>query len=386
MFYKIDPSLLCQVDALGYEQDYEVIVYYREPNALGAIFDDKSIQILGKYPFIGAVALRVKKHHIFDLAKNYNIDYVAKTSSAHVLMDNARKIIDVDSLHERGITGKGVNVAIIDTGCYPHLDFVMGKNRIVKFLDFVNNSPAPYDDNGHGTFVAGVLAGNGLVSNQKYSGIAPDSGLIILKALKSDGQTQAYKVLEAMQWIYSNHQKYNIKVVCMSFGSTPLAQNDPLSIGANSLWQQGVVVVTAVGNDGPQAGTVKSPGSSAKVITVGSAFLQGEEIRVADFSSRGPIFEYTKPDLIAPGVNITSVSNDTRFYRQMSGTSVSTPFVAGVSALLLQQNPLLTPNDIKANLLASTTRLPFEPNACGAGLLNATKSVTKLSKQPSQNR
>ena len=102
--------------------------------------------------------------------------------------------------------------------------------------------------------------------------------------------------------------------------------------------------------------------------------LVSNELKVADFSSRGPIFDFIKPDLIAPGVGITATSNDTKFYRQMSGTSVSTPFVAGVAALLLQKNPLLLPNDIKTILLASTTKLPFDANECGAGLLNAKNS------------
>ena len=378
MFYKIDPDLLCNVGALGINNSFDVIVYYSDEKALSDILNDTSVSLLGRYPFIKAAALRIKRHHIFDLAQNFNIDYVAKTACTHILMDKARKVIEVDSLHARGITGKGIGIAIIDTGCYPHLDFVLGKNRIVKFVDFINNQTETYDDNGHGTFVTGVLGGSGAVSMGKYRGIAYGANLIVLKALKNDGQTQAYKVLEAMQWVYSNFEEFDIRVVCMSFGSNPMAQNDPLTIGANSLWQKGLVVVSAVGNDGPKAGTVKSPGSSAKIITVGSADTRENTIKVADFSSRGPIFDFVKPDLIAPGVNITSLDNSTSFYRQMSGTSVSTPFVAGVVALLLQESPNLKPNDIKAILLSSTTKLPCDVNACGAGLLNAFKSEENI--------
>ena len=374
MFYKIDPELLGGVAILQNEFYVDAIVYYSDNSIIKKIIGEYKVQILGEYPFIKAVAVRVNKQNIFDLASNLGVRYVAKVAGAQIMMDKSRKIINVDELHRANINGKGINIAIIDTGCYPHLDFVLGKNRIIKFVDFINERTSTYDDNGHGTFVAGVLAGNGLVANAKFCGIAPNSGLVILKALKNDGQTQAYKVLEAMQWVFDNHKKYNIRVVCMSFGSTPLAQNDPLSVGANALWQKGIVVVSAVGNDGPLKSSVKSPGSSAKIITVGSADTTSNELKVADFSSRGPIFDFIKPDLIAPGVGITATSNDTKFYRQMSGTSVSTPFVAGVAALLLQKNPLLLPNDIKTILLASTTKLPFDANECGAGLLNAKNS------------
>ena len=379
MLNKIDPSLISSVGVLGINK-CQIIVYYKDDDYLHNVLSESKYEVLGYYPFIKALALNVKYQQIFDFAQDCGVSYVTKVMTAHTLINNARKVINVDELHKENIYGQGVNIAVIDTGCYPHLDFVLGHNRIIKFVDLINDYTLPYDDNGHGTFVAGVLGGNGLISQQKYCGIAPQSGLIILKALKSDGQTQAYKVLEAMQWVYTNCLKYNIRVVCMSFGSTPLSQNDPLTIGANSLWQKGIVVVSAVGNDGPKSGSVKSPGSSGRIITVGCADTRNDEIFIADFSSRGPIFDFIKPDLVAPGVEITSLSNSTNFYTSMSGTSVSTPFVAGVSALLLQQNPKLSPNDIKSILLASATQLPFDYNACGAGLINASKSNSLVKK------
>lgn len=373
MFTKIDPSLLSSVRVSGVNS-CKIIVFYQNKQYLHNILHSFRGEVLGHYPFINAVALSVKYPQIFDFAKNTGVKYITKVVSTHTLINKARQVINVDELHKANIQGQGVNIAVIDTGCYPHLDFVLGRNRLVKFVDFINDYQFPYDDNGHGTFVAGVLGGSGVVSNQKYRGIASKSGIIALKALKSDGQTQAYKVLEAMQWIYTNCLKYNIRVVCMSFGSTPLAQNDPLTMGANALWQKGVVVVAAVGNDGPNLSSVKSPGSSGRIITVGCADTRTNEIRIADFSSRGPIFDYIKPDLVAPGVEITSLSNSPLFYTSMSGTSVSTPFVAGVVALLLQQKPNLTPNEIKSILLASAVQLPFDPNTCGAGIVDAKRA------------
>lgn len=370
MHPKIDPSILNSVGILGVEK-CQVVIYYRDEKFLHKVQNSPNLEILGHYPFIHALAVSLDYRKIFDFANDIGVNYVTKVATTHTLMQNARDILGVDRLHTQNIRGQGVNVAVIDTGCYPHLDFVLGENRIVKFVDFINKQELPYDDNGHGTFVAGVLCGNGLVSSEKFAGVAPKSGLIVLKALKSDGQTQAYKVLEAMQWIYTNCLKYNIRVVCMSFGSTPLGQNDPLSLGANSLWQKGVVVVSAVGNDGPRPGSVKSPGASGKIITVGCADTRKNDISVADFSSRGPIFDFIKPDLIAPGVEITSLANGENFYTTMSGTSVSAPVVAGICALLIQQNPGLTPNMVKSILLSSAKSLPYDVNACGAGLVDA---------------
>lgn len=379
MFSKIDPNLLGCVKVLSIQKKNQDVIVFTENYHFFRkfLYNQPKITILGEYPFINAIAINLPNNQILELANNCYVNYISSVMTAKAMMNSARRVIEVDELHKKGITGKNVRVAVIDTGCYPHIDFVLGKNRIFKFIDLVSNKSQPYDDNGHGTFVAGVLGGNGFGSGGKYCGIAPNCDLIILKALNSDGQTQAFKVLDAMQWVYENHSNYNIKVVCMSFGSTPLAKNDPLSLGANSLWDSGIVVVGAVGNDGPKPSSVKSPGSSSKIITVGCADTRTEEIKIADFSSRGPIFELTKPDLVAPGVNVTSLANNTSFYTQMTGSSVSTPFVAGAATLLLQLNPNLTPNQIKAQLMNSTIKLPFEPNDCGTGLLNIQNAIYK---------
>ncbi len=368
--YKIDPQLL-MIRIAKTELQNSIIYVENFELARKALSSNKDIKILGEYPFIRAFAIESNSTEIFNLSQISWVSYISSVTTARCLMNNARKKVNVDELHQMGYFGSGVTVAIIDTGCYPHVDFLLGKNRIIEFVDLIDNKNTFYDDNGHGTFVAGVLAGSGVSSAGKYCGIAPDCNLITLKALNSDGQTQAFKVLDAMQWVFENREKYNIKIVCMSFGSTPLARNDPLSIGAASLWDAGIVVVSAVGNDGPKPSSVKSPGSCSKIITVGCADTTGEQTTIADFSSRGPIFDIIKPDLVAPGVDITSLSNDKNLFTKMSGTSVSTPFVAGVAALLLQREPNLTPNQIKSIIMYSTTKLDCAPNTCGMGLLDA---------------
>lgn len=191
---------------------------------------------------------------------------------------------------------------------------MIGQNRICEFVDFVNGKQQEYDDNGHGTFVCGVCSGSGCLSNFRYSGIAPKTNVFALKALDGKGEASANKILDAMQWVYENHKEKNIKVVCMSFGSEPLGKSDPIMLGAEALWNEGVVVVAAAGNSGPEYQTIKSPGISSKIITVGgiddnrydSKSFNRKYFEIADFSSRGPAFRHVKPDIVAPSVDIVS--------------------------------------------------------------------------------
>jgi serine protease AprX len=178
--------------------------------------------------------------------------------------------------------------------------------------------------------------------------------------------------------VIDNKEIYNIKVVCMSFGSVVDDGVDPLIYGAEVLWNNGIVVVSAGGNSGPEKSTIMSPGASRKIITVGSLdkYKNNNDFRVADFSSRGPINNAYKPDLIVPGVDIISTNiwnKNKKFYTKMSGTSVSTPMVAGVVSLLFKINPNYTPDQIKYMLIRSCDVLKGDRNSEGFGLLNLNK-------------
>ena len=181
-----------------------------------------------------------------------------------------------------------------------------------------------------------------------------------------------------MQWVLDNKEKYNIKVVCMSFGSLLQEMNDPLLKGAEVLWNNGIVVVTAGGNSGPEYGTIMSPGASKKVITIGSLDdVEIMPIRVAEFSSRGPVFNYYKPDMLLPGVNIisNSVFRNNTFYTAMSGTSMSTPMVAGIVSLIFNFNPNYSPDMIKQMLINSCVKITGDRNTEGYGYLDLNKLI-----------
>ncbi len=372
---KIDKNLLFCISALSKsETKVECIVFLKQGVCsklmLKRIVGEDSI--IAFYPFLNACSIQIEKKFLPKLAGLNFVEYVSSIQKASILLNNSRKILKIDEIHKRGITGKGVTVAIIDTGCHPHLDFCLGHNRIKAFYDFMNENQNPYDDNGHGTFVCGVVGGNGLTYNGKYRGVAPNAELVVIKALDKNGETTANIILSAMQWILDSKDKLNIQVVCMSFGSQPIENSDPLAEGAKVLWENGICVVCAGGNDGPGEGSIKSPGSCPNVITVGSVDKIDEEknLKVAPFSSRGPAFDYIKPDIMAPGVDIISTSTSDAFYSSMSGTSVSTPFVAGICALMLQNDETLSPNEIKEILMKNASKFENNPNASGSGFLN----------------
>ncbi len=164
----------------------------------------------------------------------------------------------------------------------------------------------------------------------------------------------------------------------MSFGSNPLNNNDPLLKGAEKLWNSGIIVVAAAGNSGPNEETIKSPGISSRIITVGALNDKRDRdenfnpkfFEIAEFSSRGPAFNYYKPDCVASGVNIKGLKNDKQLFTQMSGTSVATPIVAGVCALLCEKYPKITPNQMKIMLLNNCKALTKNHNIEGYGIID----------------
>ncbi|MDR1689476.1 MAG: S8 family serine peptidase [Clostridiales bacterium] len=356
---------------------------------------EKILRSLGeiKYalPMINSYVLELPKQDLHKLSGIKEIISFYKNTRITAQMNVARKTVKAEAAQKAGFTGGGVGIAILDTGVDPVDDLTKPDNRITAFKNFVGTNQKPHDDNGHGTHVAAICAGNGFCSGGKYMGIAPGANIIGVKILDEDGSGGAAEVLAGLQWMMDNAKRYNIRVCNLSIGTSEAGMSDPLVKAVNAAWKHGIVVVTAAGNNGPDTGSVTSPGISRKVITVGASDdhfnvqIWGDTL--INFSGRGPTPEcIVKPDVIAPGANITSclsqnasmkrsgkaqkVSDD---YIKMSGTSMSTPIVTGAVALLLQKHPNLSPDDVKFCLKKCAVSMNYSPNQQGWGLIDIEK-------------
>ena len=372
MFEKIDKNLLDKIVTQNKNNaNINCIIlskeYDRTKKELKTILNENICEL----PIISGFAVECTSANLYKIAKLNCVRFISSDAKVNSLMYKTNNFLHTENLRNKIRNESTHSVVVIDTGVYPHIDFCLGKNRIIKFVDLINNKDISYDDNGHGTFVTGVLAGNSIVD--KYTGIDNSVNIIVIKALDSDGETTSIKILQAMQWVLDNSEKYNIKVFCMSFGSLLGDKNDPLMFGVEVLWNNGITVVCAGGNSGPELSTIMSPGASKKVITVGSLDEIEHGLIVADFSSRGPVGNYYKPDLLVPGVNITSTNVfhlNKKFYTKMTGTSVSTPMVAGVVSLLYKINPNYSPDQIKYMLISACTKITGDKNSEGFGYLD----------------
>ncbi|GIJ46562.1 hypothetical protein Val02_34480 [Virgisporangium aliadipatigenens] len=305
------------------------------------------------------------------------------------------------------LTGKGVGVAVIDSGIAPATG-LSGTGKVVNGPDLSLESQATnlrtLDTFGHGTHMAGIVAGRdpGVVAGQesadptKFVGMAPDATLLNMKVAATDGAVDVSQVIAAIDWVvvHRNDPGLNIRVINLSFGtdSTQDPRLDPLSHAVEAAWRKGIVVVVAVGNDGAAATRVSMPAANPYVIAVGAADHKGTESKVddvvADFSTKGNATRHA--DLVAPGRSIISLRTPNSFldtmyptgrlattvdpsqrYFKGSGTSQATAVVSGAAALLLQQRPTLTPDQVKKLLMLSADPMPqADPVSRGAGQLN----------------
>ncbi|SCY61740.1 S8 family peptidase [Alkaliphilus peptidifermentans] len=342
-----------------------------------------------KLHLINAVAAYMPSVGVRSVARDRFVEKIQLDDKAYKLMDIATVTVGSDYANEYGLTGKDVTVAVIDTGIYPHSDLVRPTNRIIGFKDFVGNKKNPYDDDGHGTHVAGIIGGNGFASRGKYMGIAPDANLVGVKVLDHEGGGSISDVIAGIQWVIENKNKYNIKVITLSLGTKAKSpyHEDPLCKAVDAAVRSGITVVGAAGNNGPEKSTINSPAISPNIISVGACDDRSgsnpSSITIADFSSRGPTPDgIMKPDIIAPGVKINSLGTENNNYVSLSGTSMAAPVVAGCSALIYESNPSYSPAQVKALVTNSAESLGYPHQEQGAGLLDIRKILSTTNPNP----
>lgn len=287
--------------------------------------------------------------------------------------------------------GRGIRVALIDSGVANVPDL---HNRVVARVDFTEERHG-LDTYGHGTHMAGLIAGDGTSSAGVWKGAAPGADLISLKVASWNGATDTSSVIAALRWVVTNKARYNIRVVNLSFGTDGMQsyRSDPLDRAVERAWEAGIVVVTSAGNLGPLAGSVSKPGDDPRVLTVGAYddanTLLTDDDRIAAFSGRGPTRDgFAKPDVVAPGVSIVSTRApdstvdtfrsaarlDANYFKG-TGTSQAAAIVSGVVARVLQANPRLTPDQVKGIVISTANdNLVGQPGA-GHGAVHARDAV-----------
>lgn len=308
----------------------------------------------------------------------YDFTYSIKNDMKWIMdVERIRNLLNIDLFEEIQNKKSSFSVAIMDSGIVLHPDLDSSK---LVFCDFVNGLTAPYDDYGHGTHIAGIIGGNGMNRQGKYRGIYPNCSLICIKILDKNGNGSAEQMCNAMEWILKNKEKYKIRIVNISISlnqSVATEKSLQLLHLVNKMCNNGILVVAAAGNNGPSPGTISKIADLKDVIAVGcydgeykSKFGQNCE----EYSACGPgTSSFRKPDIVAPGTDIVSCSNQYsygRFYERKSGTSMATAVVSGCVALTLTANPNITSEEMRILLRKNALDQNKPWNKQGWGMIN----------------
>ncbi len=415
----VDPELAVRLNHLTDDSNVDAVIVYHHSPTDADVADLQNLGVLGgtRYRMLPMIALTTTKarlaaiSHLSSVRSIYgnrtlqwNLDLAARNITG---VERVRRTSDLTRAN-RGLTvsGRGVTVAVLDTGVDgTHGDLSGRVVQNIKLADTqslgagfnypLSTPTLPNTDQayGHGTFVAGVIAGNGQQSAGKYAGVAPNANILGLSA----GDASLLFVLSGFDYLLTNAAAFNVRVVNCSFSAnTVFDVNDPVNIATRMLTDNGINVVFSAGNTGPGADSLNPYSVAPWVISTGATDNLG---KLANFSSRGdfgsPLFH---PTIVAPGVNTVSLrasnlatvttidgiaANDSSlsatelpYYTTGSGTSFSAPQVAGVIALMLEANPNLTPAQVRDILQRSATPLPpYYLYEVGAGMLNAQAAV-----------
>jgi serine protease AprX len=291
--------------------------------------------------------------------------------------------------------GTGVTVAVLDTGVINSADL---GNRVIAKVDFTPDRDG-IDRYGHGTHMAGIIAGDGTMSAGQYMGVAPGANIVSVKIAGANGATDVSAVIAGIQWVVAHKAQYNIRVLNISFGTDSKQSYlvDPLDYAVERAWFSGILVVVAAGNRGPDAGTIAKPADDPFVMTIGASVTKSSTDRsydvAAPFSSRGPTQDgFAKPDLLAPGISIVSIRDPGSTvdqahptarvgdnYFKGTGTSQAAAVMSGVAARLFQQSPGLSPNVAKKLLEAAAYKDLNSMNGAGKGLADGKAAHDLLS-------
>jgi serine protease AprX len=373
-----------------------IIVLFRKDvdSIIEARLKRMGMKIKYTLPFINGICGVIPVSRFANLCGILEVEKIFYDSKAY-LMGGHSSLKTEDELEEAVkiktsyLNGKGITVAFIDSGVYPHPDLVRPRNRIIDFKDFINDLASPYDDNGHGTACIG--AGFGASVDGKFRTVAYETNIVCAKAFDKFGSGFYSDILAAMQWIVDIREKQNIKIAVLPFGTSNFSRDfDLLSLASEKLWKNNIFVCSCTGNNGPFESTITSPGVSPYTYTSAACSVAELPPRAASFSGKGPVyFKCDKPDAIMPGVAVETLNAETAYipknksfvksgsiatlYTEYNGTSIAASLTAAAVALVYQKLGDLKPDDVKSVLKACAISINELKNVQGAGIINIKK-------------
>lgn len=414
---------LIQIAAENPHQMVSVIVQKSGFDAdLATLIEDFGGEVTNELSIINSYAATISAESVIKLAASPKVRWVSLdapvaeascidcVSSAN-LVNNYVKAVQADDVWNMPtaipIQGQGIGVAVLDSGVNYQTDLytLMGRNRVVASVSTQDGyNQSTFDGYSHGSNVAGIVGGNGRTSNGKYIGIAPLVDIINVKVCDDlkYGECTTQAVVNGLQWVLEHKDQYNIRVVNLSLNTAvpESYHTSPIDGAIEILWFNGIVVVVSAGNKGTAG--LYAPANDPFVIVVGATDDKGSadisDDKIAGFSSYGTTLEgFSKPDLVAPGTNVVSLLGNMGMglpaehpqnvvdgsYFKMSGTSVAAPVVSGAVALLLQDEPNLTPDQVKYRLMETANKnwQGYSQEKAGAGYLDVFAAINGSSTQ-----
>lgn len=283
------------------------------------------------------------------------------------------EIVRAARTYEMKVNARNVGaIAVLDTGAYGHNDLY---RRIIDYKDIVSGRSSLYDDNGHGTHICGIIAGNGRASRGRILGISAKCPLVVIKVLEKNGNGKVDNVLKGCEYVIKNKDKLNIRIVNISMGAEVVNGDEEMKRlleGVEALWENGIVVMVSGGNNGPKPMSITAPGNSKKVITVGACDDDAKGIvKNKYYSGRGPTIDcVVKPDIVTVGSNILSIHNTPNGYMRRSGTSMATAVASAVVGVFMEKDYSYTPKEVKKLLIDSAVDMGKDIKVQGNGMLN----------------
>ncbi len=390
---KLESNLKISLDK-GLYKNYRVIIKCTSlPESIEKKIKTYAGNIIHSISMINCICATLTPHSINRIIEFPQVSFIANDYFA--LLCGEKGVLPSNGIIFQGrynLTGKDICIGLVDSGTYPHPDLLSPKNKVKKFIDLIGNYKYPYDDNGHGTFISGIICGNGMQSKGMYRGIAEGSSIYSIKAFNSLGKGYISDILFSLQLLIQESTNENIKVICLPF-ELELVDYFVLSL-FEKLFEEAVklniAIVVPTGHRGNFEGSMQGIAILKNCITVAGIDTTYKTPKPYKYSSCGPINKIKKPDLAAACVNICSINTNTSYiserngmklypkilekpYTCYSGTSCATGYISGICSLMYENNPSLTFKDLTSLLKVCCNSLDMPKYYQGSGMLNLEK-------------